>query len=117
MKPQPPAITAMWGLWPTGDFGPFTFYTSHQRKNVVAFLKAPPLEPPSWKQRLQQTRFANAARLWSLLPTATRQAWTTACRRAHLKITGFNFFVYVHLRQDLAAARTIQHQSGVDLHL
>jgi len=45
-----PNIIALLGFNPTGDLGPFTIYTAHDRRPVV-FPKAPPKEPPSWKQR------------------------------------------------------------------
>ena len=115
MKPLPPHLTRLWGLWPTGDFGPWTFYTSHKRHVVVAYPKAPPKDPPSWKQLVEQARFRNAGNLWSLLPAATKAAWTAAAKRAKLSISGFNFYMYVQLRQDFDAARTVQRQSGIDL--
>lgn len=107
----------MWGWWPTGDWGPFTFYTSHRRKLTVAYPRSPPKEPPSWKQQIEQTRFADAGHLWSALPITRRDAWRNAAKRCHLSISGFNFFMYVQLKQDWAAARTVQRQSGIDLHL
>jgi len=115
MKPSPPEITRLWGLWPTGDFGPFTFYTSHRRQRVVAFLKAPPKTPPSWKQKIAHTRFRDAANLWTLQPKATRDNWTNACKRAGLSITGFNLWMHCRIRNDLTPARTIQRQTGIDL--
>lgn len=108
-------ISQVWGWWPTGDCGPLTFYTSHKRHVTVAYPRAPPKEPPSWKQKIEQTRFRSAARLWSLQPNSTRDAWTLACKRAQLSISGFNFWMYVHLRHDEPAARTVQRQSGVNL--
>jgi len=107
----------MWGWWPTGDWGPFTFYTSHKRKLTVAYLRAPPKEPPSWKQRIEQQRFKNAANLWTLLPDATKRAWTAAAKAAHLTISGFNFWMHCQLRSDFAAALTVQRQSGINLGL
>ena len=117
MKPTSCPISRLWGLWPTGDFGPYTLYTSHKRKTVVAFVKAPPLEPPSWKQRLQTTRFQNAHTLWRALTQPARDAWTLACKRARLTISGYNFFIHVHTTQDFPAARTIENQSGISLGL
>jgi len=101
--------------WNTqGDLGPWTFYTN-KRRALVWFLKAPPKNPPTWKQRLQRARFTFAAILWQSLQPDQRAAWGTAARRAHLRITPYNFFCYVQLRRDFAAARTVAHQSGVDL--
>lgn len=108
-------FSRIWGWWPTGDFGPLTIYTSHVRAEPVAYLKAPPDKPPSWKQKIAQTDFRNAAHLWSALPTATKQAWLTAAKRAHLSISGFNFWMHVKIKNDVAAARTVQHQARIDL--
>jgi len=115
MKPTPPSITQFWGYWPTGDWGPFTFYTSHRRKVTVAYPRAPPKEPPSWKQRFVQQDFRFAAEAWTMLPNTTKAKWKLAAKQAHLTISGFNFWMYVQLRHDTAAARTVQRQSGVDL--
>lgn len=110
-------ITRMWGWWPMGDFGPLTFYTSHRRKVVVAFVKAPPKSPPTWKQRLNHTRWKNCIHLWNLLTPANRADWTEAATRARLAITGYNFWMYTHMTGDRAAALTVQRQSGVDLNV
>lgn len=115
MKPKPPSITKFWGWWPTGDWGPFTFYTSHRRHLTVAYPRSPPKEPPSWKQKFAQADFQLAAEAWSLLTRPIKDRWTLAAKRAHLRISGFNFWMYVQIRHDVAAARTVQRQSGIDL--
>jgi len=114
MKATRQALFRYLGWNTQGDLGPYTFYTS-KRKGLVWFVKAPPKSPPTWKQRLQRTRFQNAALLWHQLTPDQRAAWTTATARAHLKVTAYNFFLYVHLRRDWAAARTVQHQTGIEL--
>lgn len=114
MKTVEPALFRFLGWNTQGDLGPYTFYTN-KRGALVWFLKAPPTKPPTWKQRLQRARFAFAATLWRSMTPQQRAAWTKAAQRAHLKITPLNFFVYVHLRRDFAAARTVAHQAGVHL--
>jgi len=115
MKLHELQFTKVWGWNPTGDFGPYTFYTSHKRKLVVAFLKAPPDKPPSWKQKLCRTRFKNLGIVWKELGADRREAWNRAAARAHLRISGFNLFTYAQITGDWSAVQTVQRQSGVDL--
>jgi len=116
MKPGHTALFRFLGWNTQGDLGPYTFYTN-KRRALIWFVKAPPTKPPSWKQRLQRARFTFAALLWSQLAPEQRAAWATATQRAHLKVTPLNFFMYVHLRHDYAAARTVAHQAGVQLEI
>ena len=117
MKLSELQFTKVWGWNPTGDFGPFTFYTSHKRKAVVAFLKAPPDKPPSWKQQLCRTAFQNLGSLWKALGADRREAWSLAADRANLRISGFNLWTYSQITGDWTAAQTVQRQSHVDLGL
>lgn len=101
--------------WNTqGDLGGLTVYTS-QRKKLVVFPRAPPLNPPSIDQIYQRQRIVAAARQWRMLPLEKRQAWLRAARRASLKITGYNLFVFWSTSHDDAKIRTIERQSGESL--
>ena len=115
MKLSQAQLSRVWGWWPTGDFGPMTYYTSHLRQRTIGFLKAPPDKPPSWKQRVCRQNFRYVGTLWNALTPEQRQAWETAALRARLRISGINLFTYGHLTKDWSAVQTVQRQSGVDL--
>jgi hypothetical protein len=101
--------------WNTqGDLGPWTFYTS-QRKGLVFFQKAPPLEPPSRKQIHQRNKFRLAGMVWRSLTTEQRTDWQTAAAGARLQITGYNLFVYWITRNDAPVVETVERLSNVDL--
>ena len=110
-------FSKVWGWNPTGDFGPFTFYTSHKRQVVVGYMKAPPDKPPSWKQKLCRTRFKNLGILWHQLGGDRRRAWTLAAERANLRISGFNLWTHCQITGNWSTALTVQRQSKVNLGL
>jgi len=97
-----------------GDFGPWTFYTD-KRKGLVYFVKAPPLEPPS----LWQTSIRNSVRLaaytWRSLSEAQRKDWELATKRAHLKINGYNLFVFWILKHEDGCIHTIERLTRLKL--
>ncbi len=97
-----------------GDLGPWTFYTS-QRKGLVWFIKAPPLEPPSNLQITMRNLFRANGYLWRSLQPKQRTAWETASKLAKLTITGFDFFTYWNLTKDNAAIETIERQTSINL--
>jgi len=101
--------------WNTqGDLGPFTFYTS-TRNALVWYLRAPPTKPPTQLQLLQRAAWTAAATAWSAQTDATRANWELASKRAHLRITGLNLWMYWLLMRDDAAIQTIEHQTGLTL--
>jgi len=108
------AILSHFGLNPTGDWGPLTFYTNRRGK-PVAFLKAPPTKPPTARQTYQRNAFRLVGRLWQTLTNQQRATWETASRTASLSITGYNLFLYYTLTNDTAAIRTIEQQTGLTL--
>lgn len=114
MLNQDHALWQFFGLNPTGDLGPFTFYTS-RRKGVVFFIKAPPLEPPSQRQLHQRNRFRMAAQAWREQTPAKRADWNAAAIGAGLKMTGFNLFVYFELTKDSDTINTIERYSHIQL--
>ena len=102
------------GFRPTGDLGPLTGYTT-KRGRGVWYLKAPPKEPPTGYQTHYRNLFRLVALTWSGLPESTRLDWLAAARRASLRITGYNLFLWYHHRRDVAVIRTVEHQTGFTL--
>jgi len=102
------------GFSAQGDLGGWTFYTD-KRGNLVFFVKSPPLEPPSYLQTHQRNRFRTAANKWRTLQPSERANWMLAAERAHLNIHGYDFYVYVQLRHDYAAAATVARQANLTL--
>jgi len=97
-----------------GDLGGWTFYTS-QRKELVWFIKSPPLEPPSFLQTTMRNRFRAIGYAWRSLTPAQRQAWATAAANAGTRLTGYNLFVYWLTTRDDATIETIERQANVSL--
>lgn len=109
-----PKLFNFFGWNPTGDFGPWTMYTAKNKKPVM-FIKAPPTSPPTPRQQFQRSMFSYIARYWSSLPKETKQTWELAAKRAHLRCTGYNLFVWYHFHNDRNVIQTIERQSGVQL--
>lgn len=102
------------GVNTQGDLGPYTFYTD-ARRNLVWFIKAPPLEPPSYLQGHQRNKWRAAIRVWrSLLPTQ-RIDWQRAAQRTYLRITGYNLFIYSQTVHDPCTIATVEKQSRISL--
>ncbi len=97
-----------------GDLGPWTFYTD-KRKGLVYFVKSPPLEPPSILQSSIRNSIRLAAYTWRSLSAAQRADWELAAKRAHLKIHGYNLFVFWLLRHEDAAIHTIERLTHLKL--
>lgn len=102
------------GLTPTGDLGPITFYTTRERV-VVIYDKAPPLKPATSRQAVRRNRWRRAAEAWQQLTATDRWKWHTACDKAHLRIHGYNLFLFWFTTQDDSYVLTIQRQTGIDL--
>ena len=114
MAQVPPALFKLWGFNTQGDWGPFTFYTN-KRNALVFYLRAPPKKPWSPIQLAQQAKFADAAHAWTALPPAAKANWERATHLAHLRITGYDLWMYWTLRYDDQAIRTIERQTGITL--
>jgi len=97
-----------------GDLGPWTFYTD-QRGQLVFFVKAPPLEPPSPLQTTCRNRFRLNGYLWRTLTPEQQTNWETASKRAHLQINGHNLFTFWNLTKDDAAIHTVERLSNTKL--
>lgn len=107
-------ILHMLGTHVTGDFGPWTFYTS-RRSGVVWYPSAPALEPPTPLQQHWRDKFRLAGTIWRNLTDYQREQWHRAEHLAHLSITGYNLFTYYVVTQDATIIRTIERQTGLDL--
>jgi hypothetical protein len=80
------------GLYPHGDFGPWTFYTSRRRK-VIRFPRAPPTKPPTYLQRRQRRTFTAIATCWMAATEPQRQWWRDLAQLNRVAITPYNLFV------------------------
>jgi len=100
-------IWSLLGLRPTGDLGPLTFYTTRHRR-VVAFPRAPPLTPPSPRQTFQRNSFRAVAWAWTRLTPQRRKDWLDLAKTNHLRITGYNLYVYYQLTGDLKTIKTLR---------
>lgn len=107
-------LIGLLGLYPSGDLGPYTIYTSKRHK-IVFFPKAPPKKPPTELQRRERAIFTSVAFLWRALPAATRADWKLATQRARLTISGYNLFTYYHSTKDREAIATVERHSGIAL--
>lgn len=94
-----------------GDLGPWTFYTS-KNKGLVWFIKAPPLEPPSFLQTHYRNLFRAAARIWNAFSQPQRDAWLDAAEVAHLTVHGYNIFVYYQVTRDDGFIPTLERLLG-----
>jgi len=97
-----------------GDLGPWTFYTG-ARNQLVYFVKAPPLEPPSELQQTRRNAFRLNAYVWRAIGPEKRADWESAAKKARLVIHGFNLFTYWNLTQDNRAIQTVERLSGIKL--
>ncbi len=104
----------MIGFGPTGDLGPYTFYTK-ANGTIVFFLKAPPKTPPTPYQLRNMAVFEVAAQLWNGLDPQLKANWLKVQQLANLGITSYNFWVYYIATNDRSAVRTIERQTGLEL--
>lgn len=102
------------GLNTQGDLGPYTFYTD-KRKNLVWFLKAPPLQPPSYLQNVNRNRWRAMAHAWHDMGEEERMKWKAAAQRINAAITYYNLFAHFQLRYDPGALATIERLSKIQL--
>lgn len=98
----------------TGDIGGLTAYTNN-RGRAVLYPRASPLNPPSDAQQTQRDALTEAANGWATLGQQTKSEWQRAARRAALRITGYNLWVYWWLTGDTAVVKTISQQTGINL--
>lgn len=108
------AIIPLLGWKITGDFGPFTFYTSRRGKPVW-FPKAPPLNPASTDQLAQRAKYSAAGAAWQTQTAWQKAQWELAAQKAYCKCTGYNLFVHYIATDTTAYIDTISRQSGIIL--
>jgi len=102
------------GLRPTGDFGPWTFYTD-KRGTPVWFIKAPPTSPPTARQLFVRAKLGDFARHWTQQTKQTKMNWERATKRTSLKMTGYNLFQWWLWHNKRKVIETIERQSGIQL--
>ena len=110
----PTNILPLLGIWPGGDLGPYTIYTT-RRRGVVWFPRSPPKQPPSYLQRRHRNSWRFAARAWTASTATIRQAWRDAAQLAHLSISGYNLFIFWQVSKNRSIIETVQRQSGITL--
>jgi hypothetical protein len=102
------------GFRTTGDLGPITLYTD-QRGDVVFYPRIPAMEPPTWRQLNQRTRWIAAAAGWQGLLPSVKEEWELATKRLSLRLTGYNLWVYFRVTSDFDTIRQIERESGLAL--
>lgn len=111
MAQQPLESGKLVGLLIQGDIGDLTYYTS-RRNRIVAFVKSPPLSPPTITQQHFRNLFRTAARAWRALPKTTRDQWARIARGAGLRATGFNLFIWYQRSNDREQLATFARLAG-----
>lgn len=107
-------LLSLFGLRPTGDFGPWTFYTNKQGIPVW-FIKAPPTSPPTARQLFVQSRLTIFAQYWTAQTAETKMKWERASKKAGLGMTGYNLWQWWWWHKNRTVLTTIERQSGVEL--
>lgn len=109
-----PFPAAILGTNVQGDLGPLTMYTGTPGR-VIYYLRAPPKEPPTHRQCHVLAKWVAAADLWSCLESALKARWLLASKKAGLRITGYDLFVWYTIRQDAGPIHTIERQTRLRL--
>jgi len=104
----------MIGFAPSGDLGPLTGYTS-KRGKPVWYLKAPPKIPATPWQRGMRNFFRLAAEAWTHLQPQERTDWLAAAKKARLKITGYNLWIWFQYTGNRPVIHTVERHSGIKL--
>ncbi len=107
-------IQLVMGFSATGDFGPFTAWTTRKGKIALA-LKAWLKDPESPSQAAHRARFRAAMQDWNRLTPEAKQNWQTVCRRLNLIVTGTSLWTHWHMSGDDDGIRTVEDQSGIQL--
>ncbi len=102
------------GMMVSGDFGPTTFYTSIRQKHV-SFAKTQNLNPPSQLQVRQRNIFRSIGQSWNALTPADREKWEAVSLLLHARMTGYHLWVWWQTKADLAAMRTIERNTNIQL--
>lgn len=114
MAHQPNPAGKFLGLYVQGDIGPITYYTSARAK-IVAFVKSPPLCPPTVTQQHMRNLFRLAARSWRSLDASTRALWQRIAEGAGLRAEGFGLYVWFQRTRDRPQLATYARLAGEPL--
>jgi hypothetical protein len=114
MRLLEPKLFRFLGFSTQGDLGPWTFYTS-RRGALVFFRRITHIDSTSELQLISRHAFSAAARAWMTFSKDTKALWERASKKAGLRITGYNLYVYWFCTDDRAAIATIEHQTGINL--
>lgn len=101
------------GIRLSGDLGKYTMYT-YCHKRPTFFLKSPPLVPPTLRQIRQRNRFRLVGYLWRTQSPAQRTIWELLAKHAHLRVTGYNLFLFYVLKNGYPYLETLIAQTGID---
>lgn len=108
----PENVISLLGLSIQGDLGPFTAYTSRRGKKVI-FPKAPPLEPPSFRQQLFRQKFVTFGIEWASLSDDQRAAWKLAALHCDATMTGPGLMMWWLTTRDTRQLQNLIRRSGV----
>jgi hypothetical protein len=114
MAHQPQRGWNILGVSVQGDLGGITYYTSATRK-LVAFAKAPPLNPPSQKQLEMRQAWSDAAAEWRDLTNDQRTKWKQITDHVRLRVTGYNLWIWYWRTRDEGSLRTIERKLPYEL--
>lgn len=107
-------LLSILGFVTWGDIGPLTCYRN-KRGALVFYAKAPPTSPASPLQLIYRNKWRAAAIAWNALSPDVRARWELASKRASLRITGYNLWIYYHTTGDAQAIETVEGITGLDL--
>jgi hypothetical protein len=107
-------IYALAGLVLWGDLGPLTMYRAKSGKLVI-FKKTYPDKPPTPRQIASRDSMNCCGRSWQGLLPAERAGWRLVAKTLSLPCSGYNLWVAWRFKQNPAALRTLERQSGVEL--
>lgn len=107
-------LLSILGMVTWGDIGPLTCYRKKSGA-LVFYAKAPPTSPASPAQLIYRNKWRAAAIAWNDLAKDVRARWELATKRASLRITGYNLWIYYHTTGDAAAIETLEGITGLAL--
>jgi len=98
----------------TGDFGPYTAYTS-PTQGIVLFLKASLKDAASPAQVAHRNRWRTALANWHATTPDERRRWMTLAKRCQIPFHGLALWIHFSFSQDADALKTLRRQSHVDV--
>jgi len=110
----PDQIVPWLGWSTTGDFGPWTTYTS-PKQGIVIFLKASLKDAASPAQIAHRNRWRTAVANWHAATPDERARWMLAARRCQIPFNGIALWIHFSYSQDADALATLRRQSKLAL--